>query len=123
MQKYLVGKRLFMGRNIEIFDGDNLCTHGPTLIISHMLTNEMDQQPCTTNGEDNQLVVLLVEHGLLDQQNTKVVTSTISLPTTILMWTTQNPTQFNLKLNSLLQRDFTQLEPILNFITHLANLS
>jgi len=119
-----LGKQLFMGRNIEIFDGDNLFTHGPTLIIAHMLIDEMDQHPCTTNGEDNQFVVLLVEeHGLLDQQNTKVVTSTISLPTTILMWTTQNPTQLSFKLNSLLQRDFTQLEPNLNFITHLANLS
>ncbi len=123
MQRYLVGKWLFMGWNIEIFDGDNLCAHGPTLIIAHMLANEMDQHPCTTNGEDNQLVVLLVEHGLLDQQNTKVVTYTISLPTTILMWTTKNPTQFSLKLNSLLQRYFIQLEPNLNFITHLANLS
>jgi hypothetical protein len=55
-----------MGRNIEIFDGDNLLTHGPTLIIAHMLANELEQHPYTTNGEDNQLVVLLVEHGLLD---------------------------------------------------------
>jgi hypothetical protein len=45
------------------------------------------------------------------------------LPMAILMWTTKNPTQFSLKLNSLLQKDFTQLEPNLNFITHLVDLN
>ncbi len=41
----------------------------------------------------------------------------------ILIWKTQNPTQFSVKLNILLQRDFTQLKPDLNFITCLANLN
>jgi hypothetical protein len=81
-----------VGWNIEVFDGDNLFTHGPTSITAHMPADAMDQHPYTTNGEDNQLMVALAEHGLFDQQNTKVATSIMSLPTTILTWTTQNPT-------------------------------
>jgi hypothetical protein len=88
-----------------------------------MSTDVMDQHPSTTSGEDNQLVVVLVEHGLFDQENTKVVTSIMFLLTTILTRTTQNPTQLSLKLNNLLERDFTQLEPNINFITLLTNLS
>jgi hypothetical protein len=30
MQRYLDGERLFVGWNIEVFNGDNLFTHGPT---------------------------------------------------------------------------------------------
>jgi len=88
-----------------------------------MSTDVMDQHPSTTSGEDNQLVVVLAEHGLFDQENTKVVTSIMFLLTTILTRTTQNPTQLSLKLNNLLERDFTQLEPNVNFITLLTNLS
>ncbi len=67
MQRYLVGEQLFVGQNIEVFDGDNLLTHGPTSITAHMPPNVMDQHLYTTSGEDNQLVVVLVEHGLFDQ--------------------------------------------------------
>ncbi len=74
-----------------------------------MSTDVMDQHPSTTSGEDNQLVVMLAEHGLFDQENTKVITSIMFLLTTILTRTTQNPTQLSLKLNNLLERDFTQL--------------
>jgi hypothetical protein len=88
-----------------------------------MSTDVMDQHPSTTSGEDNQLVVVLAEHGLFNQENTKVATSIMFLLTTILTRTTQNPTQLSLKLNNLLERDFTQLEPNVNFITHLTNLS
>jgi hypothetical protein len=88
-----------------------------------MSTDVMDQHPSTTSGEDNQLVVVLAEHGLFDQENTKVITSIMFLLTTILTRTTQNPTQLSLKLNNLLERDFTQLEPNVNFITLLTNLS
>ncbi len=66
MERYLAKERLFVGRNIEIFDGDNILTHGLTLIIAHMPTDIMDQHPCTTSGENNQLVVVLREHGLFD---------------------------------------------------------
>ncbi len=88
-----------------------------------MSIDVMDQHPSTTSGEDNQLVVVLAEHGLFDQENTKVATSIMFLLTTILTRTTQNPTQLSLKLNNLLERDFTQLEPNVNFITLLTNLS
>ncbi len=77
-----------MGRKIEVFDGDNFLTHGPTSITAHMPANAMDQHPYTTNGEDNQLMLALVEHSLFDQQNTKVVTSIMSLPMAILTQTT-----------------------------------
>jgi hypothetical protein len=78
--RYLAGEQLFMGWNIEIFDGDNILTHGPTLIIAHMFVDAMNQHPCTTSVEDNQFVVVLVEHGLLDQQNTKVVMTHSQVP-------------------------------------------
>jgi hypothetical protein len=55
-----------------------------------MPIDAMDQRLCTISGEDNQLAVALVEHGLFDQQNTKVVTSTI--PIAILTQTTKNST-------------------------------
>jgi len=93
-----------VGRNIEAFDGDNLLTYGPTLITAHMHVDAMDQHPSTISGDDNQLVVVLAEHGLFDQQNTKVATSIMFLPMAILTRTTQNPTQLSLKLNNLLQR-------------------
>ncbi len=66
-QRYLTGERLFVGWNIEVFDGDNLFTHGPTSITAHMPANAMDQHLYTTSGEGNQLVVVLVKHGLFDQ--------------------------------------------------------
>jgi hypothetical protein len=112
-----------MGRNIEAFDGDNLLTYGPTSITTHMPTDVMDQHLSTTNGDDNQFMVVLAKHGLFDQQNTKVATSIMFLPMANLTRTTQNPTQLSLKLNNFLQRYFTQLEPNVNFITHLTNLS
>jgi hypothetical protein len=46
-----------VGQNIEIFDGDNLFTHGPTLITTHMPADAMNQHLYTTSGEDNKLVV------------------------------------------------------------------
>jgi hypothetical protein len=42
MQRYLVGEQLFVGRNIEVFDGDNLLIHGPSLITTHMPIDVMD---------------------------------------------------------------------------------
>ncbi len=66
MQWYLVGEQLFVGWNVEIFDGDNFFTHGPTSIIAHMPIDIMDQHPCTTSGEENQFVVALAKHGLFD---------------------------------------------------------
>jgi hypothetical protein len=66
VQRYLAREQLFVGQNIEIFDGDNLFTHGPTSIIAHMPVDAMNQHPYTTSGEDNQLMVAPVEHGLFD---------------------------------------------------------
>jgi hypothetical protein len=66
MQWYLVGEQLFVGWNVEIFDGNNFLTYGPTSIIAHMPTNIMDQHPWTTSGEDNQFVVALAKHGLFN---------------------------------------------------------
>jgi hypothetical protein len=40
-----------MGWNIEVFNGDNLFTHGPTSITTHMLIDAMDQHPCTISGD------------------------------------------------------------------------
>jgi hypothetical protein len=102
MQRYLVGEWLFVGRNIEVFDGDNLIIHGPLSTIAHMPIDAMDQHPCVNSGEDNQLVATLGE-----QQNIEVVTSTISLPMMILTKTTQSPMQLNIKLSRLLPKDFT----------------
>jgi hypothetical protein len=118
MQSYLVGERLFVGWNIEVFDGDNLIIHGPLSTITHMPIDAMDQHPCVSSGEDNQLVVTLGE-----QQNIEVATSTIFLPTTILTKTTQSPMQLSIKLSRLLPKDFTQLELDLKFITHLTDLN
>jgi hypothetical protein len=59
MQRYLDGERLFVGWNTEVFNGDNLFTHGPTSIIAHMFIDAMEQHPCITSGEDNQLMVVL----------------------------------------------------------------
>jgi hypothetical protein len=42
MQRYLVGEQLFVGWNIEVFDGDNLLTHGPISITAHMPVDAMD---------------------------------------------------------------------------------
>jgi hypothetical protein len=56
MQRYLIREQLFVGWNIEIFDGDNNLIHGPPSITTHMPTNAMDRQPCVNNGKDNQLV-------------------------------------------------------------------
>jgi len=53
MQRYLVGEQLFVGQNIEVFDGDNLLIHGPSLITTHMPIDAMDQHPCANSGEDN----------------------------------------------------------------------
>jgi len=118
MQRYLAGEWLFVGQNIEVFDGDNLIIHGPLSTIAHMPIDAMDQHPCVSSGEDNQLVATLGE-----QQNIEVVTSTISLPMTILTKTTQSPMQLNIKLSRLSPKDFTQLELDLKFITHLTDLS
>ncbi len=52
-------KRLFVGQNIKIFEGDNFLTQGPTSITTHMPKYTMDQHPCTTSGEDNQLIATL----------------------------------------------------------------
>ncbi len=54
MQRYLAREQLFVGWNIEVFDGDNLLIHGPSLITTHMPMNAMDQRPYVNSGEDNQ---------------------------------------------------------------------
>jgi hypothetical protein len=59
MQRYLDGERLFVGWNIEVFNGDNLFIHGPTSITAHMLIDAMDQHPYTTSGDPLQQKVSL----------------------------------------------------------------
>ncbi len=66
MKRYLAKEQLFVGQNIGDFDGDNLFTHGPTSITSHMPIDAMDQHPCIISGEYNQLVVGVTKHGLFD---------------------------------------------------------
>lgn len=65
MQRSLVNEWLFVGQNVEVFDGDDLVSHGDALMNSHKSADAMEKNPCVINGEDGQFVVVLVEHGFI----------------------------------------------------------
>jgi hypothetical protein len=62
-QRYLATERLFVRRDVRMFDGNNHVFH--VNVIETSSTKEV--QPCIMSGEDGQLVVVFLESIINNQ--------------------------------------------------------